>query len=967
MNVVHLDFETYSEINIWDVGAWAYSVHPSTEILCLCFSFNDEPKIHLINDFSSSFLMEIEILTEYAQDKEILFMAHNAFFEQCIWRNVLAKLLGISCPPIRRWRCSAAIAASMALPRSLEGVGDALSLTIQKDKEGKLVMQKLSKPKPPTQKSPEVRYYRKDFPELFEKLDKYCEIDVVVEREVAKELPPLIPYEQELWFLDQKINFRGVLLDIKLIDAAIKLFNEYESHLKKEIFRITNGALDGTSRVQAMIYWIEERTGIKLENLQKLTVHNLLQDETIPEDVKFLLNARRNLGKTSVKKFFTMKEAVDSLGRLKDILMFHGASTGRWTGKLVQLQNLPRGSIKDVEVCIKCILEGEWEDLEFIFGDVGEALSSCIRGSIISSPGRDLISADFASIEARVLLWCARDEIGLQKYRNGVDLYCDLAKDIFNRPITKENKKERTLGKTGVLGLGYGCGKNRFREMCISQGLDIDEALAEKTVRIYRRNYRKVKEFWTNQENSAKLAISTKKVIDCYPVKWGMRNNFLLCKLPSGRTLKYYKPFIKEDTIHFWAVNATTKRFEITTAWGGVFTENCLTGDTKIITVNGLKPIKNITKLDWLWDGEKWVKSLGSKLMGKKKIGWIGGVGITSNHLILSGNTWKSAMSVDENSWQEALLTAKKLTTVQSLKGAKETLLQQNYYANAVSISVETQDVYSEKNIPSVKIATLKALAVAIEKTQILCRRLLDMFGYTDIQELSVDVTVLSLEPTKTTEKEGLKCTHLGKRIIESFYYILKPLKTGIKKVLIWIGLIITKIMSRGILDLQLGKKTATTGVVPAGLLTQGLQCLLRYLKKPMFQFGKAVAWFTSMCLLKVNLPNGLWKNTNQSKKVYDILNSGDRNRFTIMTNEGPLIVHNCVSGISRDLLANAMFKCEEANYPIVMTVHDEIVSEIPENFGSLEEYIKLMTDIPAWAEGIPVEAEGWRGKRYKK
>ena len=477
------------------------------------------------------------------------------------------------------------------MPRALDKVADALDLETKKDMVGKRVMMKAARPKPPTKKDPSI--WNKLTPLEYQQLLDYCITDVEVERLVDKKLSNLIPPEQELWFLDQAINFRGVQLDIELVESAMKVFTEYEDYLIEDIKRFTKGELDGASRIAAMTKWIAKKTGFSPENLQKGTVDLLLAQDIDP-DVKKLLQARRTIGKTSVKKFFAMRDAASDDKRIRDLFMFHGAGTGRWSGKLVQLQNLAKSKIKNVDEAIEDIKADDWRILVEKYADVGDAISACVRGAIVARDGYDLIVADYASIEARLVLWCAEEEEALEDYRKGEDLYCKMADAIYGKPTylvdgeeemegvvyaehftKKNNPKERELGKAAQLGCGFGMSAKKFFLTCQARGVEITESLAELAVQTYRRKYPKVVKMWHAMERAAKQAIRTGEVVPCGKVMFGIKNDFLLMVLPSGRPLAYYKPSISESNqIHFYGTNSTTKQFEIQSTYGACLTEN---------------------------------------------------------------------------------------------------------------------------------------------------------------------------------------------------------------------------------------------------------------------------------------------------------------------------------------------------------------------------------------------------------
>lgn len=573
--MIHLDFETRSEAEIWDVGAWEYAAHPSTEILCMAYAIDDGPVKILPREHFLWNLPCPEDL-EKAIRNDFLIMAHNAFFERCIWYHLLRNKW--VCMGLHQWRCSMAKANACALPKSLKDVGEALKLKTTKSIEGKRIMLKLSRPRKATKNN--SAFWHED-PEDFKKLYKYCIDDVEAERAVHRALPDLSEKEQEVWFLDQKINARGVQIDREAVDAALEIVSRYAEILNHEVVRLTGGFLDGVSRTARILKFLNYR-GVHADNVQKLTIDNLLKGE-LPDDVRRVLEIRRQLAKTSVKKYNAIKNATMSEPRLRDNLLYHSATTGRWGGKLVQLQNLPRGNIKDTDTCVELIKRKDLKLLEFVYGDVMGAISSSIRGMIIAKSGHDLIVADYSAIEARVLLWLADDRAGLAKYRRGEDLYVDMAKVIY---IKQEEitETERWLGKKVILGCGFGMGPSKFRDSCINEGLEVSEELAEKSVRAYRSLYPGVRNLWYAQERAAIRALRHKgEVIMEGRVKWAVRGQFLVCQLPSGRSIVYYRPSIRmalapwgemKETIHFWGTNSQTKQFEEQRTYGGKLVEN---------------------------------------------------------------------------------------------------------------------------------------------------------------------------------------------------------------------------------------------------------------------------------------------------------------------------------------------------------------------------------------------------------
>lgn len=570
--LIHIDFESRSSVDIWEVGAWAYSCHPSTEILCMAIAKDDEIP-HVLrqdffefgNDCPPGLVREIQAGT--------LFKAFNAFFEQCIWRNQLVKKYGWPRIPVKSWRCVMAKSLAYAYPQSLDNAAQALGSQHQKSKTGKAVMLKLCKPN--------SRGEWNEDPEDFEKLYQYCSDDVAAEREIDKLLPDLIPQEQNYWFLDQLINQRGISIDTSAVNKALEFISSYTKNLNDIVYEQSGTQLDRVTRRQAVLDWCKEQ-GVDVPGYTKSDVKTVLEQEGLPQAVRTILETKLELGKTSVAKYQALANSVGEDGRIRDTLIYHGATTGRWTGKLFQLQNLPRGNVKDIEAAIKMLKEESLEDFELFYPDVMGTLSSCIRGMIISSSGCELYVGDFNAIEARVLFWLHGEKYGLKQYHEGTDIYVDMAKRIYNTDTVP--KSQRELGKRAVLGCGYGMGHVKFAATCVAQGQAIPDELAKRAVDTYRDTYTSVVAGWYAQESAAINTIKSKQDTLCGRIRWHVDSRgTLLCQLPSGRSLSYPRAFLeytdtpwgeRKLTLHYYAVDSKTKRWMIERTYGGKITEN---------------------------------------------------------------------------------------------------------------------------------------------------------------------------------------------------------------------------------------------------------------------------------------------------------------------------------------------------------------------------------------------------------
>lgn len=559
---VHIDFETRSLVDLKKVGAWVYSQHPSTEILCMQFAVGKGQ----ITLWLPGQPFPRELANALASGE--IFEAHNAFFEKAIWQNKAVARHNFPAVPASQWRCTAARAAYFALPRALGNCGKALGLTTTKDEEGKRVMMQLAKPNPRTGK----------FLDELDNLDKYfqlysyCQTDVAAERAISDGLPALPSFEEKVWLLDQKINTRGVPIDREAVKCALKILDEYQTRLKNEVLEITEGEINTIGQRAKVMAWCESH-GEKLLGYDKAQISEVLPRIKNPK-VKRILEIRQALGKTSTAKYEAMTNSCAQDGRIRDVLMYHGAATGRWAGKLVQFQNLPKGNIKDMPAAVAAIKSGDADLIEMLYGNVMGFMSSAIRGMVSASEGKLLIAADFAAIEARVLAWLSGCELMLKQFRDGADLYVDMASKIYGVKPEEVTPDQRQLGKAAILGAGYGMGKAKFYATCLSWGIKVSEELAAAAINTYRETYREVPNFWRDTERHAIRSTLNKTnsvqwITENSFLQWGCNHQFLQCLLPSKRSLNFYKPEIQPKNNPWGTNDALTFMGEKAGANGG--------------------------------------------------------------------------------------------------------------------------------------------------------------------------------------------------------------------------------------------------------------------------------------------------------------------------------------------------------------------------------------------------------------
>lgn len=561
---ISLDFETYSEAKLKEVGAWAYSLHSTTEVLCMTYSIEGEkPILWLPGQPLPEFMF---------QPEKYMFHAWNNFFEYAIWLNVLCQQHPkLTVPNTKNWTDTAAKAAALALPRALDKCGEALDIEQDslKNKRGKYLINTLCKPN---------RGKRNQDPELLAELHDYCKQDVVAEMAIAKKLRPLSRQERQIWELDQNINLRGVHFDVAAVDDALVMVNQSVTKLNAEVEQITGGVLLDVAKSTKVMAFCEGH-GVTLENYQKAYLVSVLEDD-IPPIVRRLIEIRQQTGKVSTAKYTKLKQLISSENRAHGLLMYHGATTGRWSGRLFQPQNLPRPSIKDTDQCISLFKHQDAELLNLIYGDSMEALSSCLRGMICAPKGKRLIVSDYSAIEARVLAWLAGQKDILKVFDGDGKIYEHTASKIYGISAALIDEIKRLVGKVATLALGFQGAVGAFQKMAEIYGLDISDEFAAKIVSDWRGENTDIVDFWRSVEGAAIAAVRNPgATFKCRDVRFSVRDGFLFCCIPSGRLLAYYDPKIQKgkfgkQQVTFMGTNTYTRKWERLETYGGKLVEN---------------------------------------------------------------------------------------------------------------------------------------------------------------------------------------------------------------------------------------------------------------------------------------------------------------------------------------------------------------------------------------------------------
>lgn len=573
-----IDIETYSSADI-RYGVYKYADSPDFEILLLEYAFDDEP-------VQVADLTREEVPARFVQalfDKSVTKTAFNANFEMTCLRKLYPDM------PLECWECTSILSLYNSLPTGLANVARILKLgeDKQKDARGKALINYFSKPCKPTKANGgRTRNRPEDAPEKWAMYMEYNRQDVVVERAIRQKLIRLKPPETEhrYWLMDQWINGNGAKVDMQLVRNAIRMNQDYSAHLRAEAIRITG--LDNPNSVAQLKRWVEDRIGETVPALDKKAVTELLAREDIPEDAREVLEIRRLMGRTSVKKYEAMAQAVCSDGRIHGMFQFYGAMrTGRWAGRIVQLHNLPRSSmpVEELRAARDAVRRGDLETVELLWDDVPDVLSQLIRTAIVAEDGCRFIVDDYSAIEARVIAWLAGEKWRQDVFARGGDIYCASASAMFGVPVVKHgvNGHLRQKGKIAELALGYGGGIGALKAMGADKMGLADEELTEIVTK-WRKASPAIGRFWWDVDTAAKKAIRNPGEI--VKIRQGglrfcFRHGALFITLPSGRHLVYVHPRLGQnrfggEAILYAGMEQGTRTWGELETYGGKLVEN---------------------------------------------------------------------------------------------------------------------------------------------------------------------------------------------------------------------------------------------------------------------------------------------------------------------------------------------------------------------------------------------------------
>lgn len=620
-----IDFETRSPLKLKVVGAAAYA--EEAEVLCMAYAFDQGPVRIWVPELP--FPPE---LIDALNDPEVILNAWNAAFEQAIWPKLTQYIPQVPTIPIARWRCTMAHALCCGYPAGLDECAVAIGSTYRKKADGRALIDRYCKPR----SGKNVGGTYNDVAEFFAAMKmtesdcsleaaiaehpdikateirsvwqtgrfyRYCMADVEAERGVHNKLMKWPASEIKVWHLDQKINQRGVKVDVNLASELIRLSDHRKQELNEELMTVTGGWVEKASHLRDLLTWLQGE-GVQTETLRKADVTALLDQIDDPDiPISKALSIRQAAAKSSIAKFQKMLSWATTDYRLKNNAQYYASHTGRWGGRGVQLQNLPRGVVKRdmFDLVIDLILESQTGVIRSVFGEPLDVFGSLIRGCLVPDIGHRLVVGDFSQIEARGLAWLAGEDSLVEAFATGADVYKMMASKIFNKPVASISKDgfERFIGKCAILGLGYQMGASKFVDAVVALGGPrLDEEFTKPVVKVFREEYQQIVNLWYEVERCAKAAIKVPNTpVQCGKLAFVANAKTLLLILPNKRCIHYPFPVLVEkpspygmrESITYMGMCPFRHRWSRLDTYGGKLVENAVQGLSRDVMVEAMQ------------------------------------------------------------------------------------------------------------------------------------------------------------------------------------------------------------------------------------------------------------------------------------------------------------------------------------------------------------------------------------------
>lgn len=986
--ILWLDLETYSDIDIKN-GAYKYA--EDAEIILFSYAIDDAPA--RVVDVAHGEAYPPAVVGAF-NDPNCTLIAHNAQFD----RTVLKKFVPAVANP-RRWKDSMIKAYSLSLPGSLAALCEYCGLPVDKakDKEGGMLVRKFCIPQkfgrclPPANDSD------------WQKFVNYARLDVEAMREVWNRLP----YWNDLkafwaeWHIDQVINDRGMQVDLELASCAIEASAEVAEKSNATVQRITEGKAKTAGQRDVLMRFLEG-LGYDVKDMRKSTLEHALDDPSLPDEARELILARLQAAKASVKKYDALIRCTNTDGRLRGCLLFCGAQkTGRWAGRLWQPQNLPRGTLspEQVETAIDAIKHGI---APLLYDDVNAVVSSCLRGAITAPAGAKLVVADLSNIEGRVLAWLAGESWKLDAFRaydrgEGVDLYKATYARTFGIKPADVTKKQRQIGKVLELAMGYMGGVGSFLAFATAYGVDLKE-LADHTWEALDRNtlmlahdqwdffksrdmtngldettwsalnaikiawrdaHPAITRFWHETEQQIEAAFGrAPQVSGFYPCGFAYTRFGLACRLPSGRMMAYPRAELPSDEserclFKYYAPLKVRKGFAMSRTHAGKIVENCLGGAILTLTRDrGWVQLRKIADTDELFDGSEWVRHGGVVSNGLREVMRAYGEWMTPDHKVLTTEGFKNACESKgfdryDCGVPDGYEIPSRRRSQFDMGGAMCGLRGDNRDHGQRLFKVRKARCRGVVRVHEAKNNFLEKQKTWHVTSSCVC----DMAFHEGTMRNA------DLPGVQELRRSGNQSV----RAVEQFV--------------------------RGILgghgaDIQAGPDTGPNRQrrrLHAGQLPMGgphrsgkqppAQSHGRRRNRRAIRAARRCEIHHHSLSACPRCPGGaVGGGARHYTEVFDVINCGPRNCFMVWAGGAPLIVHNCTQAVARDVLAANLARVEAAGYKIVLSVHDELITETPDTDGfSADGLAALMATPPKWAKDLPLAAAGFESYRYKK
>lgn len=609
---LYLDLESRSTLDLKKVGVHCYAESPETDVLCAAYAVEDEPvklwiprQPVIMGDFVGDIGdYDVPAGIEYLEKEGYEVICHNAGFERVMWERLLAPRYGWPILPRDRFRCTMVQALALSLPAGLGPLALAMGLNINKDDDGRKLMLQMAKPRKARKAEKKDGTYWFDDEARQKRLRAYCVQDVLVEREIDRRLLALRPSEFQLWQLDQIINDRGVFVDLDFCNAALAVVDQATRWLNEELGTITGGAVAGITDVIGLAAWLGAQ-GFPTESVDKASVESLLARPDLPKPVQRVLRIRQEGGGAAVKKISALVAGRSADSRARGLLQFHAAGTGRWAGRRFQPQNIKRPELDNIDDAIEAVATGSADYVQTVFGNPLDVVGDCLRGMVTASLGHRLIAADFSTIEGRIIAWLAGEEWKVQAFRDfdagvGHDIYRITAGSILAKDPGDVTKPERqSHGKVPELALGYQGGVGAFQKMAKIYKVDITDDEAEEIKLDWRANHPRVEACWHDLERAAKSAIEQRgKIFHVDRIAFRVAGDFLFMRLPSGRSIAYPYPCIKnkmtpwgqmKPQVCYKGPDPLTRQWTDQFAHGGLLFNNAVQGAARDIEAEAMQ------------------------------------------------------------------------------------------------------------------------------------------------------------------------------------------------------------------------------------------------------------------------------------------------------------------------------------------------------------------------------------------